>query len=171
MFLCGVFLIAAMIVLFANFNQPKCNVTVAPEQNVLVTVNDIVESNIFGTQMSSCPNVVPEFATYLNSLSVIFSLNEPCPDGSQSTANAVGDWTACYPPGQLGPPPQQLLTDLGECGLTVTAAAPWSLVPVSPSTPQTAGSAPPQPNVPAVAQGTPLIGSSTYMPDVSYMVV
>lgn len=173
-FLSGAFLIIFIVILLANLNQPKCNVTVTPEQNVLVTVNDIVESNIYGSQMSSCPGVVPEYATYLNSLNITFVLNTPCPQGSQSTANAVGDWTACYPSGQFTPPPQQLLADLAECGFTVTAASPWTLVPQSSST----GPSSPQPVFPSVAQGppptgpaVPLMSSSSYVPDVSYMVV
>lgn len=174
-FLSGVFLIVSAVILLANLNQPKCNVTVTPDQNTLVTVNDIVESNIYGSQLSSCPGVVPEYATYLNSLNITFALNTPCPPLTSNTAKAVGDWTACYPPGQFGPPPQQLLTDLAECGFTITTAAPWALVPQSSSTPQTAGSAPPQPVFPAVAQGPalpgPMLTASSYMPDISYMVV
>jgi hypothetical protein len=94
------------------------------------------------------PNTVTEYATYLNSLEIQFVQGSPCPDTMIGVDNAVGDWTACYPPGRLAPPPQQLLTDLGECNLTVTTAAPWILV-----------------------QKAPPSTLSTYVPDVSYVVI
>lgn len=177
MFLSGVFLIVSIVILLANLNN-NCSVTVTPDQNVLVTVNDIVESNIYGSQLSSCLGVVPEYATYLNSLNITFALNTACPAQTQSTAKAVGDWTACYPPGQFAAPPPQLLTDLGECGFTITTAAPWALVPQSPPSSQITGPNVTNPNVPAIAQpppasgpALPLMSSSSYTPDVSYMVV
>ena len=147
------FFIACVVILLANLNQPKCEVTVTPDQNTIVTVNDIIESKIYDTQFSACPGVISEYANYLNSLSITFSLNTPCPENTQSTSKAVGDWTACYPPGQFTPPPQQLMKDLAECSFTITTAAPW------------------KPVVQNAATISPIVNSSSYMPDVSYMVV
>jgi len=143
------FLIISIVILLANLNQPKCNVTNVSTPNILTSINDIVESNIYESQLSKCPNVVTEYATYLNSIKIQYAQGVQCPDPTMlSIDNAVGDWTVCYPPGTLAPPPQQLLTDLGECNLTVTAAAPWTLV-----------------------QKAPPSTISTYVPDVSYMVI
>ena len=145
--LCSFFVIISVIVL-ANVNN-KCNVTNVTTPNVLTSINDIVESNIYESQLKGCPNVITEYATYLNSVKIQYVKGAPCPDPTMlSKDKAVGDWTVCYPPGTLAPPPQQLLTDLGECNLTVTAAAPWTLVKKAP--PSTL---------------------STYTPEVSYVVI
>lgn len=164
-FLCCSFLIILLVIILANVNQPKCSVTSSPR--ILTSINDIVESKMYESRLKKCPTVVTEYATYLNTAQIQFYLGSPCPDPMMGVEKAVDDWTACYPPGGLPPAPQQLLTDLGECGLTVTAAAPWTLVPKSSSTPQTAGPTPPQPTPSAAA---PLMSSSSYMPEITFMV-
>jgi len=148
MFLCCSFLIVCIVILLANLNQPKCDITTISTPKLLTSINDIVESNIFADQMKSCPNTVTEYATYLNSIEIQFVQGSPCPATMIGVNNAVGDWTACYPPGNIAPPPQQLLTDLGECNLTVTSASPWTLV-----------------------QKAPPSTLSTYVPEVSYLVI
>lgn len=147
-FICCSFLIIFIVILLANLNQPKTEVTNVSTPEILSSINDIVESNIYKEKLNTCPNVITEYATYLNSQKIQFVQGVPCPDTMTKKDGAVGDWSVCYPPGTLDAPPPQLLTDLGECNLTVTAAAPWTLVAKAP------------PNT-----------LSTYMPEVSYVVI
>jgi len=74
-------------------------------------------------------------------------------------ANAVGDWKFCYPSGTPIPvPPEQLKTDLNECGLKVTNQVPWVLVSVpvmtsvAPAQSTFNGFNPRNPNAPATGQ-------------------
>jgi len=71
-----------------------------------------------------------EYATYLNSFGTVFT-QLTCPQGMSTIENAVGNWNFCYPSGTPIPvPPEQLKTDLNECGLKVTTQVPWVLVSV-----------------------------------------
>lgn len=128
----GVFIIVVLVILLANLNvpPPPPPTPEAPPLTTLTSISDIVSSGIYTKSFAACPNVIQEYATYLKSFGTVFTQSE-CPQGMSTISKAVGIWSFCYPSGTPIPaPPEQLKTDLNECGLKVTTQVPWVLVSV-----------------------------------------
>lgn len=160
-FCSGVFIIVVMVILLANFNVPAPPPP-TPEASPLTTLTsiiDIVNSKIYDKSFKNCPTVIPEYATYLKSFGTVFT-QMTCPKGMAQISKAVGTWNFCYPSGTPIPfPPEQLKTDLNECGLKVTNQVPWALV----SVPTVTSVAPAQSTQSAVYQLPPNTGAPAPM--------